>query len=264
MRNQFQEQTAPDGEVASTLRSQPEWAAGVPSAERPCVVHSLGLVPYQAAWDLQRQLVERRKAREIADTVLFLEHPPVITLGRNARPEHLLTPAEQLHRLGIELVESDRGGDVTFHGPGQLVGYLILDLRLIRKDVVWYVRTLEEALIRTAREYGLPAERRSGLTGVWVKQAKVAAIGVHLSRWITSHGFALNLETDLRFFRHIVPCGIAPPCGVTSFRECLGRSIARSGVEQSLTRHLGELFGLTMSEAQPGSRERRERCQPTC
>ena len=263
MRNQFQQQTAPDGEAVSIRRSQPEWAVGVPSGERPCVVHSLGLVPYQAAWDLQRKLVERRKAGEIADTVLFLEHPPVITLGRNARPEHLLTPADELHRLGIELVESDRGGDVTFHGPGQLVGYLILDLHLIRKDVVWYVRTLEEALIRTAREYGLPAERRSGLTGVWVKQAKVAAIGVHLSRWVTSHGFALNLETDLRCFRHIVPCGIAG-ASVTSFRECLGRSIDRSGVEQSLTRHLGELFGLTMNEAQPESRERRERCQPTC
>jgi len=227
------------------------------------VVRSLGVVPYQAAWNMQRELVERRKAREIEDTILFLEHPPVITLGRNARAEHLLTPPATLRQLGIDLVESDRGGDVTFHGPGQLVGYPILDLSLLRKDVVWYVRTLEEALIRTAREYDLPAERRSGLTGVWVNQAKVAAIGVHLSRWVTSHGFALNLETDLRFFRHIVPCGIAG-APVTSLRECLGRPVDRGSVERRLTRHLGELFGLAMREDEPVSPERSAPCQPTC
>jgi lipoyl(octanoyl) transferase len=220
-------------------------------------------VPYQAAWNMQRELVERRKAREIEDTILFLEHPPVITLGRNARAEHLLTPAATLRRLGIDLVESDRGGNVTFHGPGQLVGYPILDLSLIRKDVVWYVRTLEEALIRTAREFGLPAERRSGLTGVWVNQAKVAAIGVHLSRWVTSHGFALNLETDLRFFRHIVPCGIAG-APVTSLRECLGQPPDRRSVERRLTRHLGELLGLVMREDESASPERSAPCQPMC
>ena len=122
--------------------------------------HRLGRVPYQAAWGLQQRLVEQRKAREIEDTVLFLEHPPVITLGRNARREHLLTPTETLRQIGIELVETNRGGDVTFHGPGQLMGYLILDLHLIRKDVVWYVRTLEEALIRTAHEFGLPRNEK--------------------------------------------------------------------------------------------------------
>jgi lipoyl(octanoyl) transferase len=234
-----------------------------PVREKICVVQSLGLMPYQVAWDLQRELVERRKAQEIEDTILFLEHPPVITLGRNARAEHLLTPAATLRQLGIDLIESDRGGDVTFHGPGQLVGYPILDLSLIRKDVVWYVRTLEEALIRTAREYGLLAERRNGLTGVWVNQAKVAAIGVHLSRWVTSHGFALNLATDLRFFRHIVPCGIAG-APVTSLRECLGRPVDRGSVERRLTRHLGELFGLAMREDEPVSPERSAPCQPTC
>jgi lipoyl(octanoyl) transferase len=221
------------------------------------------VVPYLVAWDLQRELVERRKAREIEDTILFLEHPPVITLGRNAREEHLLTPSVTLQELGIDLVESDRGGDVTFHGPGQLVGYPILDLSLIRKDVVWYVRTLEEAIIRTAREFGLPAERRSGLTGVWVNGAKVAAIGVHLSRWVTSHGFALNLETDLRFFRHIVPCGIAG-APITSLRECLGRPVDRRAVEQRLTRHLGGLLGLTMRGDEPLRPERSAPCQPTC
>ena len=218
---------------------------------------------YRAAWDLQRQLVERRKAGEIEDTILFLEHPPVITLGRNAKREHLLTPVETLEELGIEVVETDRGGDVTYHGPGQLVGYLILDLSLIRKDVVWYVRTLEEALIRTAQDFGLSAGRKEGLPGVWVDEAKVAAIGVHLSRWVTSHGFALNLETDLRFFRHIVPCGIAA-CPVTSFRELLGEAVDRLQVEQSLAQHLGNLLGLTMQWAQPEELERRPLCRPMC
>jgi len=221
-------------------------ASGPVRQARACSVTSFGLVPYREAWDLQRRLVAQRKMRSARDTVLFLEHPPVITLGRNARAEHLLTPPEALRRLGIELVETDRGGDATFHGPGQLLGYLILDLGLIRKDVVWYVRTLEEALIRTAGEFGIVAGRRERMPGVWVGQAKLAALGVHLSRWVTSHGFALNLETDLSFFRHIVPCGIAPPCGVTSLRQLLGRPVERSRVEESLARHLGELLGLRM------------------
>ena len=233
------------------------------SLERTCTVRSLGVVPYHAAWDLQRQLVEGRKARQVSDTVLFLEHPPVITLGRNARSEHLLTSPETLREFGIELVESDRGGDVTFHGPGQLMGYLILDLSLIRKDVVWYVRTLEEALIRTAGEFGICAERRKGMPGVWVGEAKVASIGVHLSRWVTSHGFALNLAPDLSCFRHIVPCGIAGS-QVTSFHQILGRSVERFPVERSLARHLGELLGLGIMEERAGSRERSEICQPTC
>jgi len=215
---------------------------------RRCTVRSLGLVPYRQAWDEQRRLVEQRKAGLVRDTVLFLEHPPVITLGRNAREENVLTPSVVLRNLGIEVIESDRGGDVTFHGPGQLMGYLILDLSLIRKDVVWYVRTLEEALIRTAHEFGIEAERRAGMPGVWVDGAKVAAVGVHLSRWVTSHGFALNLETDLSFFRHIVPCGIA--CGaappVTSFERLLGRPVGRREVERTLARHLGECLGLSM------------------
>jgi lipoyl(octanoyl) transferase len=166
-----------------------------------------------------------------------------------------------LRRLGIELVETDRGGDVTYHGPGQLMGYLILDLGLIRKDVVWYVRTLEEALIRTVGEFGITAGRRQGMPGVWVGQAKLAALGVHLSRWVTSHGFALNLETDLSLFRHIVPCGIAG-APVTSLRQLLGRPVERDGVEMSLARHLGELLGLRMIVEPPAGRERSEPCPP--
>lgn len=225
-------------------------------SERVCNVYSLGRLSYRSAWDLQRRLVERRKAGDIEDTLLLLEHEPVITLGRNAKREHLLTSLDTLERLGIEVLETDRGGDVTYHGPGQLVGYPILDLGRIRKDVVWYVRTLEEALIRTAKDCGLSARRRDGLTGVWVEEAKVAAIGIHLSRWVTSHGFALNLETDLRSFEHIVPCGIAD-YPVTSFRQLLGKAMERCRVEQFLMRHFGELLGLTMKRGEPESVEGR-------
>jgi lipoyl(octanoyl) transferase len=221
----------------------------------------LGSIPYQEAWGLQRRLVEQRKRGACSDTLLFLEHPPVITLGRNARMEHLLTPVEELRRLGIELVESDRGGDVTFHGPGQLMGYPILDLGLIRKDVVWYVRTLEESIIRTAGEFGITAGRREGMPGVWVGGAKLAALGVHLSRWVTSHGFALNLETDLSFFRHIIPCGIAG-APIASFSQLLGRPVERQRVEESLARYLGELLGLRMETH--GSPERSEPCRQKC
>ena len=206
-------------------------------------------MPYREALELQRKLVERRKAGEIPDALLLLEHDPVITLGRNAKSEHLLSSPETLAEAGIELFETDRGGDVTYHGPGQLVGYPILDLGLIRKDVVWYVRTLEEALIRAAEDFGIRAERRAGLRGVWVNQAKVGAIGIHISRWVTSHGFALNLETDLGYFRHIVPCGIAA-CPVTSFRELLGAPVDRFLVEERIIQHLGELLGREMRRGQ--------------
>ena len=234
---------------------------------RLCQVYHLGQVPYLDAWALQRQWVELRRAGEIPDRLLLLEHPPVITLGRNARREHLLSSSEVLAAAGIEVVETNRGGDVTFHGPGQLVGYPILDLSPIRKDVVWYVRTLEEAIIRTLHDLGLAAGRRAGMTGVWVGECKVAAIGIHISRWITSHGFALNVETDLGCFRHIVPCGIASH-PVTSLEELLSAPVDRASLEDELSFHLGELLGLEMewtalqnSESLQAS-ERRKRCLP--
>ena len=230
---------------------------------RPCKVYRMRQVPYRQAWELQRSLVEQRKAQEIEDTILFLEHPPVITLGRNAKSEHVLSSPEILEQSGVELVETDRGGEVTYHGPGQLVGYLILDLSAIRRDVVWYVRTLEEALIRTAKDFGLSAGRMEGRPGVWVNQAKVAAIGIHISRWVTSHGFALNLETDLNFFRHIVPCGIAA-YPVTSFQQLLGKPVNRFLVEERIVQHLGALLGLEICWAQSERLERREPCQPMC
>ena len=239
------------------------------SQEKFCTRYSIGCMPYRKASDLQRELVARRKSGEIDDVLLLLEHFPVITLGRNTNREHLLSSVETLDRQGIEVVETNRGGDVTFHGPGQLVGYPILDLSLIRKDVVWYVRTLEEVLIRTAKDFGIQAGRKDGLTGVWVNHAKVAAIGIHISRWVTSHGFALNLETDLDGFKHIVPCGIAA-CPVTSFRELLGATVDRTNVEERLIRHFGKLFGFTMEFGQPRSRRApdnfggREQCQSMC
>ena len=226
----------------------------VEKTDRPqgadCQVYHLGRVSYRCAWELQRVLVARRKAGETGDLLLLLEHPPVITLGRNGDRQHLLSSAELLDEQGIEFVETDRGGDITYHGPGQLVGYPILNLSGIRKDVVWYVRTLEEALIRAARDFGIRAGRREKLTGVWVDGCKLASIGVRISRWITSHGFALNVSTDLGSFQHIVPCGISA-CPVTSFRELLGRSVNLSQVEESVAGHIGKLFGLRMRLAAP-------------
>ncbi|MBI2820270.1 MAG: lipoyl(octanoyl) transferase LipB [Acidobacteria bacterium] len=242
-----------------SLVERPDAAAAFDA--RPCQLYKLGRVPYRDAWELQRQWVELRRAGEIPDRLLLLEHPPVITLGRNARREHLLSSPEILAAEGIEVVETNRGGDVTFHGPGQLVGYPVLDLSPIRKDVVWYVRTLEEAIIRTLNDLGLAAGRRAGMTGVWVGESKVAAIGIHISRWITSHGFALNVETDLSSFRHIVPCGISS-YPVTSLQELLGTRVDRAPLEDQLSMHLGGLLGLEMEWTALQYSERRKRCLP--
>jgi lipoyl(octanoyl) transferase len=182
-------------------------------------VEDLGTIGYAEAAELQRRLVERRRAGEISDTLLLLEHPHVFTLGRIARREHLLALP-----LEVELHTTNRGGDITYHGPGQLVGYPILDLGAIRKDVVWYVRSLEGALIAALAEFGIAAGRRTGFTGVWVGERKIAAIGVHISRWVTSHGFALNVDPDLRYFQFIVPCGIHGS-GVTSIAQVLGAQV---------------------------------------
>jgi len=194
---------------------------------RICGVVDWGEQPYAPACAWQKELVARRLAGDVPDLLILCAHPPVITLGRNARRENLRLPEAELARRGVEVHETDRGGDVTYHGPGQLVGYPILDLREHRKDVVWYVRSLEEVLIRAAAEFGVaaarkaaPASKRQFYTGVWVGEEKLAAIGVHLSRWVTSHGFAFNVTTDLSHFDFIVPCGLACK-GVTSLRAIL-------------------------------------------
>ena len=211
---------------------------------RALEVRRLGLVPYAEALALQGRLVEERRAGAIDDQLLLLEHPPVITLGARTRGDrsHVLATEPELREAGVELVEAGRGGDVTYHGPGQLVGYPILDLRPDRCDVHRYVRDLEEVLLRVAAECGVTATRAAGLTGIWVGQDKLAAIGVRISRWITSHGFAFNVSPDLTHFRYIVPCGIADR-GVTSLGRLLGRDVPVAEVEDAAIRAFGDVFG---------------------
>ena len=211
-------------------------------------IRRLGVVRYGEALELQSQLVESRRANRIPDQLLLLEHPPVITLGVKARNDrsHVLAPAEVLDSAGVELFETGRGGDVTYHGPGQLVGYPILDLNPDRRDVHRYVRDLEEVLIRTAARFGIQATRQPGLTGVWVGDNKLAAIGVRISRWITSHGFALNVTTDLGHFNLIVPCGITGK-GVTSLQQLLGRNVSIDEVANVVVACFGEVFQLEPS-----------------
>jgi lipoyl(octanoyl) transferase len=198
---------------------------------RTIEVKRLGLVAYEAALELQRQLVDERKAQRIPDQLLLLQHPPVITLGVKVRGDraHVLAGPDELARQGVGLVETGRGGDVTYHGPGQLVGYPILDLNPDRLDVHRYVRDLEEVLIQVAASFGIAATRQPGLTGAWVGDEKLAAIGVRIARWVTSHGFALNVANDLRHFDLIVPCGITGK-GVTSLERLLGRAVSMDEV----------------------------------
>jgi lipoyl(octanoyl) transferase len=210
-------------------------------------VRRLGLIEYQAALDLQRELVEQRKRGEIADQLLLLEHPHVITLGVKTRNDrsHILESDESLNAQGVAVFESGRGGDVTYHGPGQLVGYPILDLKPDRCDVHRYVRDLEEALIQAVATFGISAGRIAGLTGIWVgpegDKAKLAAIGVRISRWVTSHGFALNVNTDLSRFGLIVPCGISDK-GVTSMQRLLGHTVPMAEVEDAVVAAFGQVF----------------------
>lgn len=210
---------------------------------RKCCLRELGRVEYGLALELQRQIADERKRGLAADHLLLLEHPHVITLGRNGRMENLLASDEILGRAGISFHPADRGGDVTYHGPGQLVGYPILDLREWKRDVGAYVRALEQVIIETLADHDISAGRIRGLTGVWVGERKIAAIGVHLSRWVTSHGFALNVSTDLSYFQYIVPCGLTKP--VTSM-AALGVRASLDVVGRSLARHFGRIFDFEM------------------
>jgi lipoyl(octanoyl) transferase len=224
------------------------------------LVVNLGLAEYGAAWELQRRAAAARKAGAIPDALLLCEHPHVITLGRSGKISNLRASDALLRQMGVSFFETNRGGDITYHGPGQLVGYPILNLGEIRRDVGWYVRSLEEAMIRATAEFGIASKRVAGCTGVWVDvetgekkdveevkeckdEEKLAAIGVHLSRWVTSHGFAYNVSTDLRYFDLIVPCGIAGK-RATSLEKLLGRSVEVKDVAPRIARHLGEIFGL--------------------
>jgi lipoyl(octanoyl) transferase len=200
-------------------------------------------VPYAEALALQRALAEDRKANRVRDLLLLVEHPHVLTLGvrGDGGRAHILADAGVLAARGVEVFEAGRGGDVTYHGPGQVVGYPIIDLKPDRCDVHRYVRDLEEVLIRTAADYGVTGTRVDGLTGVWVGREKLAAIGVRISRWVTSHGFALNVTTDLDYFNLIVPCGIADR-GVTSLEQLLGHSIDLAEVEVRIAAHFSKVF----------------------
>ncbi len=234
-----------------------------------CLAIDLGLIGYAEAYALQKRIVAARKADDLSDVLLLCEHPHVITQGRNGKREHLLAGENVLRQKGVEFYETSRGGDITYHGPGQIVGYPILNLAAIRRDVVWYVRMLEEVMIRASGDFGLLAARETGKTGVWVAPPqeliqstqgaqrsqsgaetaeKLGAIGVHISRWVTSHGFAYNVSTDLRFFDLIVPCGIADR-KATSLEKLLGRAVDSREVAARLTQHFGQVFGLDMQTA---------------
>jgi len=210
-----------------------------------CQVEQIGLIDYAEGLSLQRERVAARKAGVIPDTLLLLEHHHVYTLGRNAKKENLLTSAEELAARGAQVFEIDRGGDVTYHGPGQLVGYPILDLAQHRRDIAWYMRSLEEVLTAVARDYGIESGRQAGAPGVWVGNDKLAAMGVHISRWVTSHGFAFNVNTDLRYFDRIVPCGLHDK-GVTSLQKLLGRQVEMDEVVEKVIGRFGEVFELEM------------------
>ena len=210
---------------------------------RSCQLRELGRVDYGAALDLQQQLATDRKEGLIPDQLVLLEHPHVITLGRNGHMENLLAGSQVLSRAGISFFPTDRGGDITYHGPGQLVGYPIIDLREWKRDVGAYVRGIEQVIIDTLADFGIAAGRTPKLTGVWVGERKIAAIGVHISRWVTTHGFALNVNTDLSYFQYIVPCGLTKP--VTSMAQ-LGSQADLREVSRSLAVHFGCIFDCEM------------------
>jgi lipoyl(octanoyl) transferase len=219
---------------------------------RNCVVRDLGRMSYGEALGVQHQLESDLKQGTGTDHLLFVEHPHVVTIGRNGHEDNILAPEALLRQKGIELHETNRGGDVTYHGPGQIVGYPIMDLREWKRDVGAFVRGIEQVLIDTLKEFGIEARRIPKLTGVWVgdddRAAKVAAIGVHLSRWISTHGWALNVTTDLRYFQYIVPCGLTKP--VTSMKE-LGVMADSDEVKRVLARHFGRIFDFEMQAQEP-------------
>ena len=226
---------------------------------KDCRTIDLGRIAYGEAVVLQQRLVVARKSGTIPDLLLFCEHPHVITLGRNGKRENLHVSEDFLREKGVEFHHTNRGGDITYHGPGQVVAYPILDLNAIRRDVVWYVRQLEQSMIEATSTFGVQAFRVPGCTGVWVgenaggdgnagRREKLASIGVHISRWVTSHGLAYNVSTDLRFFDLITPCGIAG-CRATSLEKLLGTSVARGEAIARLCQGFSNAFGLELVPA---------------
>ncbi len=258
------------GESASFGSEQPESRKAdsfTPSPPTPppelWVVH-LGTLPYAQALELQRSVAKARITGELPhDVLLLVEHPPVVTLGRTSKRANLTASAEVLEAGGVELFEVERGGDVTFHGPGQLVGYPIIDLKRHKKDLHWYLRRVEDALVRVLAEFGLGGERSAGYTGVWTRKSsesnemplrKIASIGVHSRDWVTWHGFALNVTTDLSYFDLIIPCGIQDVVMTSMTRE-LGWNVDMAAVEDAVSRAFGEIFSLTPASVTPASLE---------
>ncbi len=222
-------------------------------------IYDLGFADYRDVWDLQRRaqqlLIEQKKAKrdpstqedpdqQIHDMLFFVEHPHVYTLGKSGDQGNLLKGMAELAQIDAEFIEIDRGGDITYHGPGQIVGYPILDLNRHFTDIHKYLRYLEEVIIRTCSDFGITAGRIEGLTGVWVDNEKICAMGIRCSRWVTMHGFALNVNTDLSYFNHIVPCGISDK-PVTSMQKCLDKQINAEDVKKSIIKHMCKLFEFT-------------------
>jgi lipoyl(octanoyl) transferase len=234
----------------------------VSSVTKNCWLVDLGLIPYVPACELQRELVEARKSNAIPDVLLFCEHSHVITLGRNGKREHLRANDRLLAQMQVEFHATDRGGDITYHGPGQIVGYPILDLAEHRRDIRWYVEQLEETMIRATGDFDVEAHRVAGKHGIWVGSAngtaaaedKLAALGVHLSRWVTSHGFAYNVSTDLRYFDLIVPCGIQD-ARATSLERILGRAVETAEGKARLSTHFADVFGYSVTAVSRGDLE---------
>lgn len=226
-------------------------------------LYDLGLAPYRPVWDLQsaiqQRLIDEKRARRdqklykpgdgSKDVLLFVEHPHVYTLGKSGDSAHLLKGLQELNEIEAEYIEIDRGGDITYHGPGQIVGYPILDLDRYFTDIHKYLRKLEEVIIRTCAEFGIEAGRIEGLTGVWAGDEKVCAMGIRCSRWVTMHGFALNVNTDLSYFNHIVPCGISNK-EVTSLQQLLGRKVDARKVKKHLLKHFSDIFEVKVQKVE--------------
>lgn len=225
-----------------------------------CLVVDAGLIGYAAGCELQQQLVAARKIDALPDVLFLCEHPHVVTLGRSGRRENLLASSRLLSQMNVEFHPTNRGGDITYHGPGQIVGYPILNLARIRRDVAWYVERLEETMILASADFRVLAKRLAGMRGVWVDTPagpeKLGALGVHLSRWVTSHGFAYNVTTDLRYFDLIVPCGLAG-CKAASLEKLLGCRVKVGAVKESIVVHFGEVFGRRMEPISPGTLQER-------
>jgi len=231
-------------EMLSQLKGVQKFLSVVESEKEirpPCLELDMGKYDYDESLELQTKIVSKRKENIFPDCLLFFEYPHIFTFGQVGKKEHLLVGTSELKRLGIRVHQTGRGGDITYHGPGQLVAYPILDLRSWYKDVGLYLRTLEKVIIETLFDFGIEAERELGLTGVWVKGFKIAAIGIKTSQWVTSHGLALNINTDLKYFNFIVPCGLFSR-GVTSMEKILGKSLKIKEVKDSLSFHFNDNF----------------------